>query len=209
MNYPRAANDGHLRLAVIGMGVGSLAAYPRPGDSMRFYEIDPAVVGMSLGPRPLFSFLQHSLGRIEIALGDARLTLEREVADGHPGHFDILVVDAFNSDSIPVHLLTQESVALYQRHLRGPDSVLAFHLSSRYLDLVPVLRGVAQARHFSIAQVSQGGTTWVMLASDAAMLQIPGLREIAQPPATDRPALLWTDDYSNVFQVFRRISLTH
>ena len=203
--YPRSANGGHLRIGVIGMGVASLAAYARPGDYLRFYEIDPAVVTLSLGPRPFFSFLQHSLGKIEIALGDARLSLESELAHGRPEQFDILVVDAFNSDSIPVHLLTQESVAVYQRHLRGPDSVLAFNVSNRYLDLAPVAEGLAAFHHLAVARVHiPGSSDWILLSANPSQLQIPGLREVAKPPQTGHRPLVWTDDYSNVLQVLRR-----
>jgi hypothetical protein len=201
--HPRFANEGHLRIGVIGMGVASLAAYARPGDLVRYYEIDPAVVRLSVGQRPVFTFLQHSLARVEIVLGDARLSLEHEATQGALQRFDVLVVDAFNSDSIPVHLLTQQAVALYSRHLRGPDSVLAFDISNNYLDLAPVLRGIAETRHLAIVQVHRAGSNWILLSANPAMLQAPGLQEVAMPPATDRPPLFWTDDYSNVFQVFR------
>jgi len=201
--YPRNSNNGHLRIGVIGMGIASLAAYTRPGDYLRFYEIDPAVLPLSIAPRPIFSFLQNSLGRIEISLGDARLSLERELEQEHLEHFDVLVVDAFNSDSIPVHLLTSEALALYKRHLRGSDSVLAFHLTNRYLDLVPVVRGLAERHDLAIAQVRQDSSNWIFLAANPAILQIPALAQVAHAPATHRRSLLWTDDYSNVFQVFR------
>ncbi|HYL61698.1 MAG TPA: hypothetical protein VE077_03675 [Candidatus Methylomirabilis sp.] len=202
--YPRNANDGHLRIGVIGLGIGSLAAYARAGDYLRFYEIDPAVLGLSLGPRPIFSFLQHSSGHIAVALGDARLSLERELSQGQAAQFDVLVIDAFNSDSVPVHLLTQEAITLYRRHLRGKDGVLAFNISNRFLDLAPVLRGAAAAQDMAIAEVDEVGVSnWVLLSANPAMLQIPGLRGVAKPPAADRRSITWTDDYSNVFQVLR------
>lgn len=200
--YPRSATDGHLRVGLIGLGAGSLAAYARAGDYLRFYEIDRAVLGLSLGPRPIFSFLQHSSGHIAVAMGDARLSLERELSQGEANHFDVLVVDAFNSDSIPVHLLTQEALTLYRRHLRGADSVLAFNVSNRFLDLAPVLRGAAVGQDMAIAEVNDAGfSDWVLLSANPAMLQLPGLREVAKPLATNRKAIVWTDDYSNVFQV--------
>jgi hypothetical protein len=201
--YPRTFNDGHLRIGVVGMGVASLSPYARPGDYFRFYEIDPAVVLMSLGPHPIFTFLQHSLATTQIVLGDARISLERELEQGSPQHLDVLVIDAFNGDSIPVHLLTQESVALYRQHLRGPDGVLAFHLSNRYLDLAPVLRGLAEANHLAIAFIDQDGSNWVLLCANPAILQVPGLPEVTAPPTTDHRTILWTDDYSNIFKVLR------
>lgn len=203
--HPRLANGGRLRIGVIGMGVASLTAYAQPGDVIRYYEIDPAVVGLSVSDHPLFSFLSHSLARVEIVLGDARLSLEREASQGFFEQFDVLVVDAFNSDSIPVHLLTLEAVSLYTRHLRGPDSVLAFQISNSYLDLTPVLRGAAEARQLAIAQVRRPSSDWILLSANPTVLQTPGFREAASFPATDRPPLIWTDDYSNVFQVFRRL----
>lgn len=203
--YPRSSNNGHLRIGVIGLGVASLASYARSGDFMRFYEIDPAVVGLSIGERPVFSFLRHSAGTSEIVLGDARLSLEHELAVGQPGQFDVLVIDAFNSDSVPLHLLTRESVALYNLHLRGPDSVLAFNISNNFLDLAPVLRGDAEVHHLAIAEVDRDQSKWMLLSANPQMLRLPGLLEAARPPAANRPALVWTDDYSNVFQVLYRV----
>lgn len=200
--YPRSGNNGHLRIGVIGLGAGSLASYARPGDYVRFYEIDPAVLGLSVGARPIFSFLQHSPGHIAVAMGDARLSLERELNQGEAGNFDVLVIDAFNSDSVPVHLLTQEAITLYRRHLRGADSVLAFNVSNRFLHLIPVLRGAAAEQHLAIAEVTEAGVSnWILLSANRAMLQLPGLREVAMPPVANRKAIVWTDDYSNVFQV--------
>jgi len=202
-SYPRNAHNGQLRVGVVGLGVGTLASYFHPGDFLRFYEIDPAVLSMSLPPRPLFSFLQHSPARIEIAMGDGRLWLERELAAGQPQQFDVLVLDAFNSDSVPIHLLTQEAISIYLRHLRGTQSVLAFNITNRFLDLLPVLQGAAQTRHLTIVEVRYGISRWVLLSADPAALDLPGVREVAISPATDRAAIFWTDNYSNIFQVFR------
>lgn len=135
-------------------------------------------------------------------MGDARLSLERELSQGEAGNFDVLAIDAFNSDSVPVHLLTQEAITLYRRHLRGADSVLAFNVSNRFLHLIPVLRGAAAAQHLAIVEVSEAGVSnWILLSANPAMLQLPGLRGVAMPPVANRKAIVWTDDYSNVFQV--------
>jgi len=205
--YPRETTQGQLRIGVIGMGIASLSAYARSGDYLRFYEIDPAIVSLSVGPHPLFSMLEHSPATKEIILGDGRISLERELDRGEPGRFDVLVVDAFHSDSIPVHLVTRESLALYQRHLRGPDGVIAFNVTNRFLDLAPVLLGEALVRHLAIVQVNQDGSSWILLSANPSVLQTPGLRDVARPPAASRPPLLWTDDYSNVSQVFRDANL--
>src|SRR6185503_13323463 len=126
-----------LRVGVIGLGTGTMAAYGREGDYYRFYEINPLVPGIA---RTQFSYLNDSPAKIEIAMGDARLSLERE----EPENFDVLAVDAFSSDSIPVHLLTKQAMDLFFRHLK-PDGILAVHISNRYLDLQPVIRGESQA----------------------------------------------------------------
>ena len=128
---------GPVRVGVIGLGVGTIAAYGRAGDYFRFYEINPLVEQLARGE---FRFLCDSKARTDITLGDARLSLERQ----EPQNFDVLVVDAFSSDSIPVHLLTREAMELYFHHLKA-DGTLAFHISNRYLDLQPVLREEAKA----------------------------------------------------------------
>jgi spermidine synthase len=125
------------RLGIVGLGAGILAAYGRAGDVCRFYEINPLMIDLA---RREFTFLDDSAAKIEIVAGDARLSLAREEAQG----FDVLVLDAFASDAIPVHLLTLEAFALYGRHL-APDGVLALHVTTRHIDLGPLVRGMAQA----------------------------------------------------------------
>ncbi len=129
--------NGAVRIGVIGLGTGTVAAYGRWGDYIRYYEINPLVPWIA---RTQFTFVGDCRGKLEIAMGDARLTLEREA----PENFDVLAVDAFSSDSIPVHLLTREAMQLYFHHLK-PDGILAVHISNRYLDLEPVLEGEAKA----------------------------------------------------------------
>src|SRR3989449_7339768 len=123
-----SAQDRPLRVGVIGLGTGTIAAYGREGDSYRFYDIDANVIQIA---RTEFSFLGDSAARTETALGDARLTLEREPPQG----FDVLAVDAFSSDAIPVHLITREALQAYLRHMK-PDGIVAFHVSNRFLDLI-------------------------------------------------------------------------
>ncbi len=126
---------GPLRVGAIGLGTGTIAAYGRPGDRYTFYEINPLVVQIT---RQDFTFLQDSQAQINIVMGDARLSLEQEEPQG----FDLLAVDAFSGDSIPVHLLTREAFELYFRHLK-PDGMLAVHVSNQYLNLAPVVQGAA------------------------------------------------------------------
>jgi spermidine synthase len=125
---------GPVRIGVVGLGVGTLSAYGRAGDAIRFYELDPDVLKLA---RSHFGYLNASPATLEFALGDARLSLERELAQGKPQKFDVLAIDAFSSDSIPVHLITREAIRLYMQHL-APAGVLAIHISNRFLDLKPV-----------------------------------------------------------------------
>jgi len=200
-DYPRGEDgSGHLRVGVIGMGAGTLAAYGRPGDVYRFYEIDPAMIAFSAGPKPYFHFVQDSAARVDTVLGDARLSLEREGARGELQKFDVLVVDAFSSDSIPVHLLTREATGVYIKHLRGRDGVLAFHISNRYLYLDPVILALSQAYGLNAVKVSQSGK-WILMCANPEMLRLPDLVGIAIPLEPKKRPILWTDDYSNLFEV--------
>jgi hypothetical protein len=208
-NHPRRA-AGPLRVGVVGLGTGTLAAYGRPGDVYRFYDINPDVVRLSTGPSPRFTFLADSPARIEIVTGDARLSLERELARSGPQNFDVLAVDAFSSDAIPVHLLTREAIALYLAHVRRPDGVVALHLSNRQLDLIPVAKAAADALGVDAVVVDTHdrgdavwGATWVLLSRDPKALEVPAI-DAASGDLPDSPRVrLWTDDYSNLFQVLR------
>jgi len=199
--YPRASP---LRVGVVGLGAGTLAAYGQPGDYYRFYEIDPDVTALSRSESPEFTFLRDSRAKVEVIAGDARLALERELRRRQPQQFDVLVLDAFSSDSIPVHLLTREAFRIYVGHLRGPDSVLAVQITNRFLDLRSVVAGLAADAGLNSAQVKNAGADWVLLSRRPAMLRLPGLRDHAQPLALDRPPGLWTDDFSNIFQALKR-----
>lgn len=199
-----------MRYGLIGMGVGTIAAYGRPGELMRFYEINPQVIDYSFAHDPYFTFIRDSAAKIEAVPGDARLSLERELKEHHPGSFDVLVVDAFNSDSIPVHLLTQEAFQIYLAHLRSDNSVLAFHISNRVLDLRQVLVGLAGQNHLVYVRLHKEMTgdieeysEWVLMARnpDALHLTMFGDRIAPMPPP--EKAILWTDDYSNLFQILK------
>jgi len=197
-------------LGIVGMGVGTLAAYGQPGDTIRFYEINPQVLAYSQGNSPYFTFLRDSAAKTEIVLGDARLSLERELKVEGPQKFDLLVLDAFNGDAPPVHLLTDEAFQLYLDHLRGPDSVLAFNISNRNLDLAPVVLALAKRHKVYIIRLwkPQGPqmgdkTDWLLLSRNLKVLTIPAFADhVARMPSATE-ALLWTDDYSNLFRVLR------
>jgi hypothetical protein len=204
-DYPRG-EDGRdpLRVGLIGMGAGTLAAYGRSGDVYRFYEIDPAVVALSAGAKPYFHFVQDSAARVDTVLGDARLSLENEAERGELQKFDVLAVDAFSGDSIPVHLLTREATGVYLRHMRGRNGILAFHVSNRYLDLDPVIVGLGQAHGLSASKVRIASSEWILLSANPEMFGLPDLAAIATPVKLQKKPVFWTDDYSNLFEVLGR-----
>ncbi|HEV2245053.1 MAG TPA: fused MFS/spermidine synthase, partial [Terriglobia bacterium] len=194
---------------VIGLGAGTMAAYGRPGDQYRFYELDPLIINVA---RKQFSFLSDSRAKVELVAGDGRLALERE-----PGRrFDLLAVDAFSGDSIPVHLLSREAFRLYFARLE-PEGVLAVHVSNSFLDLAPVVGRLAQdlgkSARVAEAQEDAGDhrshSVWVLVAGDPATLDHlqaaqAGLQAApAWPPPAPRSLRVWTDDYSNLFQILK------
>jgi len=193
---------GAIRVGVIGLGTGTLSAYGRPGDYFRFYEINPLVLRLA---RTEFFFLGDCKAKLDVAMGDARLSLEKEA----PENLDVLAVDAFSSDSIPVHLLTREAMTVFFRHLR-PDGILAVHISNRYLDLEPVLAGLTKDMG-KVARVvdteddeSQDvfGATWVLITSPISGFNDSIISKSAAIQAK-RTVRLWTDDYSNLFQILK------
>ncbi len=194
---------GARRVGLIGLGAGTLATYGRTGDVYRFYEINPEV--FDIADRE-FTFLRDSRARIERVLGDARLALERESAQG----FDVLAVDAFSGDSVPVHLLTAQAMQVYLRHLR-PDGVVAFHVTNHFLALAPVVARIAQSQGLHAVLVSDDAedsawlhaTDWVLVARDPQVLARAPIAAAAQPIAVDPTARPWTDDYNNLLGVLK------
>src|SRR5271157_5177068 len=194
--------QGSMRVGVIGLGTATIAAYGRLGDYYRYYEINPLVPPITMGQ---FFFAPMCAAKLEIAMGDARLTLEREA----PENFDVLAVDAFSSDAIPVHLLSREAMQLYFRHLKA-DGILAVHVSNRYLDLQPVVEGEAQALG-KLARVVDTedddtqdifGATWVLVTAPATGFDDFEMKNSAEIESK-RKVRLWTDDYSNLFQILK------
>jgi hypothetical protein len=195
---------GPIRVGIIGLGAGVLSNYGRAGDVYRIYDINPLVEGIA---QTEFSFYPHSPADKHIYLGDARLELERQESQ----QFDILAVDAFSSDAIPVHLLTREALALYFRHLK-PNGILALHVSNRYLDLIPVCSSGAQSFGKPATVVEDDGedfgylssSTWVLVTSDQAWFQSPSFHGADMSPGKIPAGFRgWTDDYSNIFQILK------
>jgi hypothetical protein len=200
-----------MRVGVVGLGVGTLATYARPGDTYRFYEINPAVENLA---EEYFTYLSGARQRgatVEIAMGDARLSLERE-ADQAPQRFDVLVLDAFSGDSIPAHLLTREAFEIYRRHL-APGGVIAVHITNSYLYLAPVVRGIGKSmglgmsRIYTVINPAQYvlRNDWMLLTGNEELLA--AIPDVPPPPLAklrdDFEVPLWTDHYNNLFQILK------
>jgi hypothetical protein len=197
----RSMNRPSRSVAVVGLGVGSLAAYAQPGDQWTFYEIDPAVERIARNPR-LFGFLA-SCPACTVIVGDARASLGSSTAKN-----DLLVLDAFSSDAIPIHLLTTEALTLYASRL-APDGMLAFHISNRHVELRPVLARLARDLRWAAAarfdrrpetdKQGESSSDWAVMARDANGLAVLlNDRGWATLAADGRPA--WSDDFSNLWQ---------
>jgi hypothetical protein len=193
------------RIGVVGLGAGTIAAYAQAGDYLRIYEINPEVQRLATSR---FTFLSNCLGHVEVVLGDARLSLEREP----PQEFDLLVLDAFSSDAIPVHLLTQEAFAVYERHMRA-GGIIAVHISNQFLDLEPVVLKLGHVFNYQASIIdydeAEGdwwlySCTWVLLTRNAEFLNTPTIRWVATPPRTNWNNFpLWTDDSASLFRILK------
>jgi SAM-dependent methyltransferase len=199
--------DTPRRVGVIGLGAGSMLAHARAGDTFRFYEINPQVLELA---RQEFTFLTDSPATVEVVLGDGRLSLERE-----PGHqFDVLAMDAFSGDSIPMHLLTREAMAIYLRHLK-PGGVLAFQATNRFIDIAPVVASLAQEHGLTAVLISdtpqstEGADYWlsatdqILVTSDRALLESEPIRSVGKTLVPPPGFRVWTDDYNNLWRVLK------
>ena len=194
----RARNIG-----VVGLGAGTIAAYGRPGDRIRFYEINPAVAPIA---QNVFTYLRDSGAEIEVVDGDGRLALARE----EPQRFDVLVVDAFSGDAIPLHLLTTQAVALYRKHL-APGGILAFHISNKYVNLEAPIALVATSTGMGVMRVTNDPNdergeftaSWMLVTDNAEFLSQPEVARRARVPALKPGLKVWTDDYSSLLSLVR------
>ncbi len=200
---------GGRHIGMVGLGTGSLAAYGMPGDRLRIYEINPDVLTIA---RENFTFLSQSAAELQLVLGDARLMMEEELRHAAPQQFDVLALDAFSSDAIPIHLLTEEAFGVYLKHLK-PGGVIAVHISNRYLDLRPVVEAMAKHYGLHYATISHNPseddwwlyrTTWMLLSADPARLQVKEIADATEEPSdADAPLIHWTDDRASLFGVLR------
>lgn len=211
LNHP--GRPGPLRVGVVGLGAGMIASYAERGDTFAVYEINPTVVTYAESD---FSYLADARTRgaaVQTYVGDGRLVLEQQIGDTNgplAGGLDVLLLDAFNSDAVPVHLLTKEAFDLYMRVLK-PNGILAVNISNRHVDLSPVIRGLAAAEgkeaNWVSGQAGDGGpgvipSVWMLVTSNRAFLDKPEVKASFQPWPTDaRAPMRWTDDFSNVYDL--------
>jgi hypothetical protein len=199
----KSLGRGPRRVGIIGLGVGSLSAYARPGDTYHYYEIDPLVKQLA---QTEFSYVSDCRGKLQISIGDGRLLLEQEPEQ----NYDLLIVDAFSSDSIPVHLLTVEAIKLYFHQLK-PDGILALHITNRHLDLAPVVESERELLGKKAVLVSYDGdhdneiytSDWVLMTSKRDLMKLPYIRKVATLLKSRPDVHAWRDDYSNLIQVVK------
>jgi spermidine synthase len=194
-----------MRVGIVGLGAGTMAAYGRPGDVYKFYEINPQVIELA---QTEFSYLRDSEAKIELVLGDGRLALESQP----PQNFDLLAADAFSSDSVPMHLITREALELYMRNVR-PGGVVVFNVTNRYLDLAPVVKRLADSLGLYARLVSHSPddfeyalysvTDFALVTADPKLFERPQLAGIAEPIEVPSKVSVWTDDFNNLLQALR------
>lgn len=188
-------------IGVIGLGAGTIAAYGRPGDRIDFYEINPAVPPIAAN---VFTYLRDSGAQLRIIQGDGRLSLARESSQ----HFDVLVVDAFSGDAIPLHLLTTQALALYRRNL-APGGVIAFHISNKHVDLESPIALLAKDAGMTAMRVNnlpndeigEFSSSWILVSGNAAFFSQPEIALHAHAPEATAGLRVWTDDYSSLLPV--------
>jgi len=202
LTLTRLAEQNPLKVGAVGLGVGTLAAYGRERDSYHFYEIDRDVVKLA---QKCFFYLRDCPAQTTITLGDARIALERLPNQ----NYDVLALDAFSGDAIPIHLLTVEAFELYQRHIK-PDGVIAVHISNRYLNLLPVVVGAAKKHNLTVLYVeternetiAEGSSKWLLLTRNEEFINDEFILQHVSPHEEfSSPQILWTDQYSNLLGV--------
>jgi hypothetical protein len=199
----QCCRDRPRRIGVIGLGAGTIAAYGNPGDTIRFYEINRAVEDIA---RSYFTYLGDSPAATEVVLGDARVSLAAEP----PQRYDVLVIDAFSGDAVPAHLMTRQAMEIYRRHL-APGGIVAFHVSSQFLALAPVVAQLARNAGMQAVRVIDRedpsrlvlDSDWVLVTANAEFLANPAVVRARQPIAVPAGLRLWTDDYSSLFPILK------
>jgi hypothetical protein len=209
-NHPRYSDVNpakkQMRVGIVGLGAGTPAAYGRYGDYYRIYEINPAMNEIAGSGHGYFRFVPDSKAEVDVIIGDARISMENEA----PQQFDVLALDAFSGDAPPVHLLTKEAFGVYMRHIRE-GGIIAVHVTNRYLNFRPLILKIAEELDLEKLLISSWGddgityyTDWFLLAKDKGVLQQSSFRSYAESPPdfeTLESANIWTDDYSNLYQL--------
>jgi len=207
-NHPNFGKG--MKVGIIGLGMGGLSAYGKPGDTYRYYEINPIMKDLALGLGGYFSYIKDNPAKTDIVMGDARISMERELANGTASLYDVLVMDAFSGDSIPIHLLTKEAFEIYLKQL-APNGILVANISNRHLNMIPVFWKQAQdfGLHMVVIPAEGDGklarsSLFVLLSRDPALLVTPAIADRAEKLegySTNIPQ--WTDDFSNLFQILK------
>jgi hypothetical protein len=199
-------SDSNLQVGIIGLGVGALAAYGQSGDHYTFYEINPLVSDFA---QTYFSYLSNSKADVEVKLGDARVSLQKELDLGQKNAFDLLIIDAFSGDLIPTHLMTHEAFRLYQQHIKS-HGVLALHISNRHLSLLPVIINHSRTLDMQVMLFETPGNgdehdaQWVVLTNNTLLTQSPKLIYQQTVIAKDQyQKVLWTDNYSSLLAILK------
>ncbi|UCC88880.1 MAG: hypothetical protein JSV81_06135, partial [Anaerolineales bacterium] len=208
LNHP--TRPGKLQVGALGLGVGVIARYGQPGDVFRFYEINPDVIQIAEGEAGYFSFLANSQADIHVIPGDARVSLERELVNNGPQNFDLLVLDAFSGDVVPLHLLTKEAFEIYLKHLKQ-DGIIAIHVSNRYFKLDLQVYRLADEFNLGTALIEHRGdgiqsydSVWMLLTREQDFLNLPAIADrSAQRPPIPTSLSMWTDDFSNLLQILK------
>jgi spermidine synthase len=192
-------------VGLVGLGTATLTAFGQSGDYFRIYEINPQVRTLAM---TRFRYATNCPGKVDIAMGDARLSMERD----SPQQFDLLALDAFSSDAIPVHLLTKEAFDVYQRHLKT-NSIIVVHISNHYLDLEPVVANLAKQFGYKMAIIDYDendeewwlySSTWILLSRDQNLLDQPAIKTAMKSNFSKRKVPLWTDDFTSLFQILKK-----
>ncbi|MFC1892235.1 spermidine synthase, partial [Thermodesulfobacteriota bacterium] len=209
-NHPRYSERNphgeQMRVGVVGLGAGTLAAYGKEGDYYRIYEINPAMAEVAASEKGYFRFVPDSKAEVDVIMGDARISMENE----EPQQFDVLALDAFSGDAPPVHLLTREAFSLYMKHIRE-GGIIAVHITNRYLNFKPLIWNIAKEMDLERVLITSWGddwityyTDWFLLAKDKGVLQQNVFTADAIPepdPETLKSTTIWSDDYSNLYQL--------
>jgi hypothetical protein len=208
LNHP--ARPDNLRVGALGLGIGVIATYGVPGDEFRFYEINPDVIAFAEGEGGYFSFLSDSQAEVLVVEGDARISLERELEREGGLEFDLLVLDAFSGDTMPLHLLTREAFEIYLEHL-SQDGIIAVNASNRYFNLHLELYRLADDFGLHTALIQDRGdaiqsydSIWMLLAREPDFFDLPVIAQRSTPrPAIPASIRVWTDDFSNLLRILR------